>query len=569
MGKVSCRGLLAGSVLALALTLGPAAAADPVDGKAGLTRGQGTLTIGNDDFPDNFHPNIQQQATKTYMQWLAYRPMTTFDENWELICLLCTELPTYENGRAWAEALPDGSPGIKVKFTIQPGATWGDGTPVSARDAVYTWEVGRTAESGFSNVRFYTQDIVKVEAVDDKTFVMHRKFSCDYNNINDFRLLPEHVDGPYFRANPAEYVKRNAYDDNPLNPGLWFGPYRPVKMMRGSYVIFEPNPTWYGPKPAFDQIVMKAVENTTALEQTLLAGGVDYVPGETGFGVTQGAAFERRHGARYNIVWKNSLYYFHMDVNHDNPILADRRVRQALMYGMDRSQIVDVLFYGKGAIADTQINPLNKTFHDGVYRYTYDPEKAAALLEQAGWTLGPDGVRRNADGQRLSLELMAAAGDRTLETLQQVIQDMWKRIGVEARLRNVTARVYFGEVLRRRQFEALAMFTWISAPNDIPETVLQSVYIPSEANSWGGQNYGGYNSPAMDRILTDLEKTCEPEPRMALWRELQDLYAEDLPAMPLWFRATPFIKPKWLQGVVPTGHQYQSTQRVENWYRGE
>lgn len=556
------RGLLAGLALAATLAWGPAA------GAAGPRKDADTLTIGMTSFPNNFHPNIESAAAKTYMLWMAYRPFTTFDKDWKLTCLLCTELPTIENGNAWMAPLPDGSPGIKVRFRIDPDATWGDGTPVTAKDAAFALEVGKNPQSGFSNSRLYQQDLVGIEVEDEKTFVLHRKFICDYNQINDFRLLPEHLEGPVFRANPAEYLKRNLYDTDPLNPGLWFGPYKPVRMTRGAFVVLERNPTWKGTPPAFDRIVVKTIENNTALEQTLVAGGVDMVAGEVGFNVVQGAQLERRVKDRMTVVWKPSLSYFHMDVRHDHPALKDRRVRQALMYAMDRALIVDELFYGKGLVADTHINPLNQVFHKGVYRYSYDPAKAAALLDAAGWRLRPDGWRYNAEGQQLRLELLAAASDRTLELLQQVVQDMWRRVGVATELRTVTARVMFGEFLRKRTFGGLTMFTWQSSPNDVPETVLQTPYIPTEANGWSGQNYGGYSVPEMDDLLYRMENVCRPEENAALWRRFQDLYAEDLPALPLWFRSQVFFLPPWLKGLEPTGHQYHSTQRIEYWHRG-
>jgi peptide/nickel transport system substrate-binding protein len=111
----------------------------------------------------------------------------------------------------------------------------------------------------------------------------------------------------------------------------------------------------------------------------------------------------------------------------------------------------------------------------------------------------------------------------------------------------------------------MAMFAWISAPESVPRTTLHSEHIPTADNNWSGQNYTGYQNPEMDRLIEELEVELDLAKRKALWRDLQVLYAEDLPALPLYFRANSFILPQWLEGVTPTGHQFPSTLWVEEW----
>src|SRR5918994_2201228 len=89
------------------------------------------LVIGITQFPSTFHPNIDSMAAKSYILGMAQRPFTTFDADWQLVCMLCTELPTIENGLAKIEQQDDGSAGIALTYTILPDATWGDGTPVT------------------------------------------------------------------------------------------------------------------------------------------------------------------------------------------------------------------------------------------------------------------------------------------------------------------------------------------------------------------------------------------------------------------------------------------------------
>jgi peptide/nickel transport system substrate-binding protein len=383
--------------------------------------------------------------------------------------------------------------------------------------------------------------------------------------INDFDVLPAHLERPIFEQDPVSYRNRSLYETATTNPGLYFGPYAITEVSSGAYVVLEPNPTWWGDAPYFKRIVVKAIENTAALEANLLAGDIDMIAGEAGITIDQALAFEKRHGERYRITYKPGLIYEHLDLNLDNPILADVRVRQALIQGIDREAIDLQLFEGRQPVAHSSVNPLDWVYFDGVTKYREDLDAASALLDEAGWTDLRDGVRHNQAGEPLALELMTTAGNRTRELVQQVLQSQWQRLGIDITIRNEPARVFFGETTSKRKFTGLAMFAWISSPENVPRTTLHSEEIPSEDNGWSGQNYTGFKSALMDQLLDRLERELDPEKRLPMWREVQETYAALLPAIPLYFRADAHVWPHWLKGVEPTGHQYSSTHAVEYW----
>ncbi|MEX2009266.1 MAG: peptide ABC transporter substrate-binding protein [Dongiaceae bacterium] len=522
------------------------------------------LVIGMTQFPSTLNPNIDSMLAKSYVLGLTQRPFTTYDENWELVCLLCTELPTLENGLAKLEALDDGGRGVAVTYTIQPGATWGDGVPVTTEDVLFTYEVGAHPQSGVGNAELYRR-ILKIDVADAKTFTMHfDRVEFTYNAINDFELLSAHVERAAF-ADPAEYRNRTAFDADPTNAGLYFGPYRIVGVEPGAQIVLEANPSWWGEPPAFRRIVLRVVENTAALEANLLSGAVDYIAGELGLTIDQALAFEKRHGDGFDVAYKPVLFYEHLDLNLDNPILADKRVRQALLLALDRAGMSAELFGGRQPVAHGAVSPLDWIHTDDVPQYPHDPARSAALLEEAGWTPAEDGVRRNAAGERLSLELMTTAGDRTRELVEQVLQSQWRKVGVEIRIRNEPARVFFGQTVNQRKFTGMALFAWLSAPENVPRTTLHSEMIPTPENNYAGQNYTGFRNAEMDELLDKIEIELDRAEREKLWHRLQRLYAEELPALPLYFRAQAFILPKWLEGVTPTGHQGPSTLWVERW----
>jgi peptide/nickel transport system substrate-binding protein len=521
------------------------------------------LTIGIIQYPATLNPNIDVMAAKGYVLGFALRPFTVFDADWKLVCLLCTELPTLENGRAVITQQPDGTKGVDLTFTIRADAMWGDGVPVTTDDVRFTYEVGRNPQSAVSSAELYRR-ITSIDVKDDKTFTLHdKKLTFDFAAINDFVLLPAHLERPAF-AEPAQYRLRTLYATDPTNPGLYNGPYRISEIAPGSHLSLAQNPHWGGPKPPFVRVTVRAVENTAALEANLLSGSIDMIAGELGLPVDEGLAFEQRHAAGYDIVYKPGLGYEHVDLNLGNPILADHRVREALLLGLDREAMTRSLFAGRQAVADSFVEPLDAGYTTDIPHYRYDPERARQLLEEAGWRVQPDGTRRDAGGKTLSLELMTTAGNRSRELVEQVLQSQWRKIGVDIRLKNEPARVLFGETLPHRRFE-LAMYAWISSPENVPRSILHSSEIPSEANAYAGENLPGYNSAEMDRIIDALEIELDAEKRRVLWAGAQRLYATDLPSLPLYFRSDVFILPKWLSGLRPTGNQYPSSLWVTDW----
>ena len=524
-----------------------------------------TLTIGITQYPSTFHPNIENMAAKSYVLGFARRPLTAYDAEWRLTCLLCEELPTLENGLAIRETTPEGKPGIRVTYRLRADLRWGDGTPVSAEDLRFAWEAGRDPATGFGPAEYY-RSAYALTVEDARTVTLHfDRVTFDFASAGDFQPLPARIERARWQADPRGYRNRTAYDTETTNPALWNGPYRIAAVQPGAGVTLERNPAWAGPAPAFRAIRIRTVENTAVLEAQLLAGQVDMIAGELGLPVEQAAALERRTGNRFRFLYKPGLIYEHLDLRHDHPALSDLRVRRALLLATDRAQIVAKLFEGRQKVAHSSVNPLDPMHDPEVRQWPFDPAAAQALLEEAGWRRGPDGIRRNAAGERLVLELMTTAGNRAREQVQQVLQGMWRQVGIETRIRNEPPRVLFAETLSRRRFQGLALFAWISAPEGVPRSTLHSEEIPAEARNWSGQNYGGYANPEMDALLEAIPIELDREKRRRLWSRLQAIYAETLPALPLWFRADAHVWPPWLEGVRPTGHLGPSTLWAEEW----
>jgi len=528
------------------------------------------LKVGMSQFPSTLHPFFDEMVAKSLVMGGATRPITVNTPEWKSACMLCTEMPTYENGRAKKETRNDGKRGIAATYTLKDDLFWGDGTPVTTKDVLFAWEVGKHPKSGVGNGEFFSKDIVAIDVTDEKNFTIHfDKEKCDFAPINDFYPLPEHIERPIFEKDPEKYKAATAYNTDSTNAGLYLGPYRIGKVAAGSAITLERNENWKGTVPWFDSVTFRAIENSAALQANLLAGDIDYIAGELGMMLDEALSFEKRlmstKPGKFTAVYKPSLTFEHIDLNLDQPPFDDLRVRRALLLGIDREELNREIFGGKQPVAASGINPLDTVYTTEVQQYAYDPAKAEALLDEAGWKKGGDGFRRNDKNQKLDITLSTTAGNQTREVIAQALKSHWKKIGVDATLDLKQARVLFGDVMRKRVFTGGVMYAWMSAPRNIPKTTLYSSMVPDAKNNYAGQNYSGYKNKAMDKIIDDLDTVCGEAENLALWHGLQKLYAEELPALPLYYRADSFFMPVWLKGIEPTGHLNPTTLWIENW----
>ncbi len=171
-------------------------------GLANAQKTHDTLTIGIAQFPSSLQPDIDPEVVRGYAMGFVIRQITAFDPSWKNTCLLCTELPSLDNGLAKIEDRPDGTKGMAVTIKLKPGLQWGDGTPVTAKDIAFTWKLGSDPASGFSNSNPWNR-ATSVDVVDDHTAVMHlAKVRADYNQWD--QILPEHIEGAVAsKARPA------------------------------------------------------------------------------------------------------------------------------------------------------------------------------------------------------------------------------------------------------------------------------------------------------------------------------------------------------------------------------
>lgn len=531
------------------------------------------LKIGISQEFENFNPLIASMAATSYMLRMVNRTLTVIDADGKWVPQLAKQIPTLENGLAKITE-KNGKKKLTAVWEILENATWGDGKPVICDDFAFAIKVASSPTVGVGEKETFTQ-VEKVD-VDPKnpklcTFT-YDKVKWDFYQLGNLYPLPKHLEEAVFKKFGTQkegYEKNSLYSKDPTNVGLFNGPYVVSELQLGDHVTFVPNAKFYGEPTKIKKIIVKLIPNTGTLEANLRSGTIDLIS-VLGLALDQALAFDKKVKAEslpYSVLFQPSAVYEHIDLNLDNPILKDVRVRKALHYSINKEDLVNALFEGKQQPAIHNITPKDPWYTADptkVVLYKYSKREAEKLLDEAGWKMGADGIRTK-DGKKLSFTLMTTAGNKTRELVQVYLQNQWKQVGIEVNSKNEPARVFFGETTKKRNFDSMALFAWVSSPESSPKSTFSSKNIASAKNGYSGQNYMGWVNKKVDQDLEDLDIEFNPEKRLTLIHNILKAYTDEVPVLPLYYRSDVAVIPAQMKGYKLTGHQFPETSEVEKW----
>ncbi|MFZ3229147.1 MAG: peptide ABC transporter substrate-binding protein [Pseudobdellovibrio sp.] len=531
------------------------------------------LKIGISQEFENFNPLIASMAATSYMLRMVNRTLTVIDADGKWVPQLAKQLPSIENGLAKITE-KNGKKKLTAVWEILENATWGDGKPVICEDFAFAIKVASAPTVGVGEKETFTQ-VEKVD-IDPKnpkicTFT-YDKVKWDFYQLGNLFPLPKHLEEPIFKKYGSQkegYEKNSLYSKDPTNVGLFNGPYVVTELQLGDHVTFSPNPKFYGEPTKFKKIIVKLIPNTGTLEANLRSGTIDLIS-TLGLALDQALAFDKKVKAEnlsYSVLFQPSAVYEHIDLNLDNPALKDVRVRKALHFAINKEDLVNALFEGKQQPAIHNITPKDPWFTADptkVVLYKYSKRDAEKLLDEAGWKMGADGIRAK-DGKKLSFTLMTTAGNKTRELVQVYLQNQWKQVGIEVNSKNEPARVFFGETTKKRNFDSMALFAWVSSPESSPKSTFASKNIASAKNGYSGQNYMGWVNKKVDQDLEDLDVEFSPEKRLTLIHGILKAYTDEVPVLPLYYRSDVAVIPIQMKGYRLTGHQFPETNEIEKW----
>jgi peptide/nickel transport system substrate-binding protein len=213
--------------------------------------------------------------------------------------------------------------------------------------------------------------------------------------------------------------------------------------------------------------------------------------------------------------------------NPNTPFFQDKRVRQALLYAVDREALAADALSGQAVVAHSLLTPENWAYNPNVTHYGYDPDRAAALLDEAGWRDSDGDGIRDREGSPLAFVLLVE-DDNLHRAIGEQLAAFWRAVGVDAQVTPVLLSGMVADFLAPRTFEA-ALTDWDQAGDPDPYPQWHSSQIT------GGQNYAGWNHAEVDALLEQGRQTTDLAQRRALYHQFQAIYAEELPSLPLYY----------------------------------
>ncbi len=524
------------------------------------------LVIAVRQLPADLNPLFERTPEANFINGFLRRPVTAFDASWKLVCILCTEIPTVENGKAQIQA--DGS--MTVTFTLPPAARWGDGMPLTSRDVVFSWQALQTQPDALA-ARPWTNAVSSIVAENDHTFTVRWKQPrYDYNRLNDFPILPEHVERLAFR-NTVAYRQNSRFAINAGDAGLGNGPYR-LLLQDADTVVLEASSTWWGErKPWFNRIILRRLPDLATVRIALAQGEIDLLPPGLSLPFEDVAALQDNVSLPDSkAIYTPGTSFEHIAFNLDNPLFQDVRVRQALFQAFNRAALNIFGFEERYQVADSLLPAQDPAFGGAALsQYAFDPDAAGRLLDDAGWMRSKDGFRYNAAGEKLRFAFTTSVRHPVRGMIQQVASNFWRSLGVEIVIDNVDQPTLVGKVLPERAFNGIVLSSWSQQPQDLPWFSLHSSAVPTADGTVRGINFAGLRDPEMDAALTALATETRATQQQQLWLRVQQLYLDKLPGLPLYFRPVGGILPRALHGFPVYGHLTPASLWAEEWFLTE
>jgi peptide/nickel transport system substrate-binding protein len=494
MSKRSCRGFLyaAFAVCTLALA-GCGGKPDP-----------NTAVVLIESSPTSLDTRIGVDVQSERIDMLIFDSLVKRDEHYEVQPWLA---------KSWDQPDP-----VTYIFHLRSGVHFHNGQPLTSADVKWSIDSAHngtviTAKSG----SFIQVD--RVDAPDPLTCVVHLKRADPF-------LLWNLSDGALGIV-PAGSGK--TFWQHPVGSGA----YRFVSQQQDKDVILERNEDSWNPQPSIQRIRFNVVPDDTTRALELQKGSAD-----AEINALEPDTIEALRANRHlQIQSSPGTIVNYINLNLRDPYLKDVRVRQAIAYAINRPLILSTIWRGQARIADDLLPPGHWARADDLTHYSYDPAKANALLDGAGY-------RRGADGIRFHLEMKISNSSTPTRLMCLVAQQQLRAVGIAMDVRIYEFGTFFSDITKG----AFSMYAlrWIGG-NESPD-IFRLAYVTASLPPHGA-NRGHYVNPELDRLMADAAATTDRERDRADYVKVQQIIAADVPTLPLWYQDNVVVHTRRLQNI--------------------
>jgi len=468
---------------------------------------------------------------------LVFDGLTTLDATGQVSPALALDWDVSEDGTVY-------------DFHLRQDVTWHDGAPFTAADVAFTVQAMQDPDfQGDTTLRELWRTVI-VDQQDDFSvrFTLQEPFPSFllYTNIG---ILPMHL----LSDVPAADLPQHGFSTKqPVGTGRFI-----VESVSADEVVLVANPSYWGSKPNIERIAFWFYGEWDGLL-------TDYERGKIhGFhpprpqdlpALVEAPTLQifSAQSAGYGIVYLNLQ-------RESVPFFKEKEVRQALLYALDRQLLIAEVLGGQGLIADSPILPTTWAYDPSVRAYRYDPERSIGLLDASGW-LDSDADRiRDKDGADLAFTLLAS-DDPVMAKLAKELSRQWRTVGIDVTIRPVASDAA-SDFVRNRNFDAALTEIGLTADPD-PYPLWHSTQAQS------GQNFSGFANKDADLVMEEARFTTDPEQRTGLYHSFQQLFAEEVPSLLLYYPIYSYAVDDQVRGVQlsPLLHSSDRFRNITAWY---
>jgi peptide/nickel transport system substrate-binding protein len=524
-------------VLALSLlgsAVGVSQAAE--SGKAVRPNG-GVLSYGEYGRPATLDPITSNEMISMRISELLFNGLVGINERQDVVPELAQSWDVSKDGRVYT-------------FSLHKDVTWHprDGEAAvgfTANDVVFTYHIMMHPKT-ITPLKVRFEFIEKVEKIDDYTvrFTLKRPVLNALAKFS-FKIIPKH--GP---KNPLYLTREDPFVQHPIGTG----PYILRSITADREIVMVANDKYFKGRPHIDQFVAKPFADQNILTQALTFNAIDMI-----VLVNPRSIAEIQGDKRFILQPYNALSYSFFGYNLRNPLLEDKRVRLAFGYALNRQEMLNSFFNNQGTIISGPFAPGSWAYNLDVQPLPYDPKKAIALLNEAGFTQGADGIMQKG-GKKLELTLMVPI-EKESEAVKRVVlafQNYLKNVGVTVNVEFKEWQSWKEDVFAEHHFD-IVFASWVF--DDSAD--ISSLFHSAEIGPWKN-NFVAYSNPEVDSLIVESKLTLDHEKRRSINRKLHALLAGEAPYTFLWTLTNYSAYHKKIQHVAI--HPYKFFSYADEWY---
>ena len=417
-------------------------------------------------------------------------------------------------------------------FNIRDGVTFSDGTPCDANAILANFNAileNRERHTWLEMMNL----LVGVSAPDDDTFVIEMSEPY-YPMLTELACIR-----PFAMISPNCMIDDSTKDG--VNGYIGTGPYVLTDFVTDEYAVFERNENYWGEKPAIRKITVKVIPDNQTRIMALENGEIDLIFGKNMLDAD--AISQYVDSDKFTVGLSDPTSTRHIVLNTTHDILGDKSVRQALQHATNRQAISEGIFYGLEPAADTLYSTTVPYCDVGLEPYAYDADEAARLLDEAGWTMGSDGVRAK-DGQKLALDLLYNSDSVTEKTISEYLQSEYLKLGISLNIHGEEEQSY-RDNMKAGNFDMVFNICW-GMPYD-PQSSLAAMRAPVYGDYAAQQ--GLEDKAEIDQAITDILTSTDETKRQELYTFVLTRLHEDAVYIPLTFETNKALYTSDLKGV--------------------